>query len=55
MSGLYEFDQAVFRAIHVGWRSEWLTPFFWALSYSGLSQIQILVALLLLRWDQTKH
>jgi undecaprenyl-diphosphatase len=52
---LYDLDQTAFRAIHVGLRSEWLTPLFWALSYSGLTQIQALVALVLLRWERTKH
>ena len=55
MNGLYEFDQTVFRAVHVALRSEWLTPIFWLLSYSGLGQVQALVALALLRWERTKH
>lgn len=55
MNWLYDFDQTVFRAVHVEMRSEWLTPFFWLLSYSGLGQIQAIVALALLRWQRTKH
>lgn len=55
MNGLYDFDHAVFRAVHVGMRSEWLTPFFWLLSYSGLGQVQAIAALVLLRWERTKH
>ena len=46
---------AVFRAINVGWRAEWLTPLFWLLSYTGLSQIQIAFALLLSRWPATRR
>lgn len=55
MNGLYEFDQTVFRAIHVSLRSEWLTPIFWLLSYSGLGQVQAIVAIALLRWERTKQ
>lgn len=55
MNGLYDFDQTVFRAIHVTMRSEWLTPIFWLLSYSGLGQVQAIAALVLLRWERTKH
>ncbi|MGV3616735.1 MAG: phosphatase PAP2 family protein [Fimbriimonas sp.] len=52
---LYDLDQSVFRAIHVGWRSEILTPIFWLFSYSGLGWLQGLVALAMLRWERTKH
>lgn len=55
MNALYEFDQTVFRAIHVSMRSEWLTPIFWLLSYSGLGQVQAIVALVLLCWERTKQ
>ncbi len=55
MTWLYELDQSTFRAIHVGLRSDWLSPIFWLFSYSGLSQIQAAVALLMLRWPRTKH
>lgn len=44
-----------FRAIHLGWHSSLLDPIFWALSYSGLGQVQFLLALLFLRGKETKH
>ena len=44
-----------FRAVNVGWRSEGLTPLFWLLSYTGLSQIQILFLLLLYRWPSMRR
>ena len=44
-----------FRAVNVGWRSEFLTPLFWLLSYTGLSQIQILFLFLLYRWPSMRR
>lgn len=35
----------IFRAVNVAWRSDLLTPLFWLLSYTGLSQIQVLFTL----------
>lgn len=55
MDGLYRLDMAVFRAINEGWRAEWITPFFWLLSYTGLSQIQILFVLALARPTETRR
>lgn len=55
MDGLYRWDMDTFRAINVGWHSDLLTPIFWALSYTGLSQIQIAFCLLLYRWPSTRR
>jgi len=55
VNGLYEFDMEAFRAINVGLRSPILDPIFWFFSYSGLFQFPLLVALLFLRWRETKH
>lgn len=45
----------VFRDVHVGWHSSFLDPIFWALSYSGLGQVQFLASLVFLRWERTKY
>ena len=55
MEGLYRWDMETFRAVNVGWRSEGLTPLFWLLSYTGLSQIQILFVLGLSRWPALRR
>lgn len=55
MDGLYRWDMETFRAINVGWHSEILTAFFWVLSYTGLSQIQIAFCLLLARKPSTRR
>ena len=41
-----------FKAVNVGWHSDLLTPIFWLLSYTGLSQIQIGATLLLLIYSR---
>ena len=46
---------AAFRAINLGWRSDLLTPVFWILSYTGLSQIQILFLFGLRRWPSLRR
>jgi len=55
VDGLYRWDMATFKAINVGWHSDLLTPLFWLLSYTGLSQIQIGLTLLLYRWPQCRR
>lgn len=40
----------IFRAINVGWRSDVSTPVFWLLSYTGLSQMQVLFVFLFFYW-----
>ena len=50
MSGLWQFDQTVFRDINVGWHHNWLDPFFWILSSSGLGWVQVSTLILLLSW-----
>jgi undecaprenyl-diphosphatase len=48
LNGLYQFDLDTFRAINIGWHQSWLNPVFWFFSYSGLGQVQVVFALLLL-------
>ena len=55
MDGLYRLDMETFRAINLGWRCPWLDPVFWLLSYSGLSQVQILATFLLFRWPSRRR
>lgn len=55
MSWLYDLDQTGFRAIHLGLHSDWVTPLFAVLSYSGLGQVQALFALVLLKWQETRR
>ena len=55
MDGLYRWDMDTFRAVNLDWRAPWLDPVFWLLSYSGLSQIQILGTFLLYRWPATRR
>jgi membrane-associated phospholipid phosphatase len=51
---VYAFDQELFRAIHVGWRREWLDPVFTVFSYAGLSHVQLLLLLPLLARRETR-
>ncbi|RYG21633.1 phosphatase PAP2 family protein [bacterium] len=46
---------ATFKTVNVGWHSDLLTPLFWLLSYTGLSQIQIGATLLLYRWPELRR
>jgi undecaprenyl-diphosphatase len=55
VNGLYEFDQTVFRAVHIGWQSPILSLIFLVISTTGLGWVQALVALSLLKWERTKH
>lgn len=50
MDWLWNLDQELFRAIHLGWHSQWVDPIMWLLSYSGLGQVQGPPILLLVRW-----
>jgi undecaprenyl-diphosphatase len=43
-------DQTVFRAIHIGWHSAYLDPFFWILSTTGLGHVQIVLSFLFMPW-----
>ncbi|MBI5708075.1 MAG: phosphatase PAP2 family protein [Armatimonadetes bacterium] len=43
MQRIWGLDQELFRAIHIGWHREWLDPFFWVISTSGLGWVQLLV------------
>lgn len=45
---LWRFDLNTFRAINVGWHRDWLDPLFFAITYTGLGQIQVAATLLLL-------
>ena len=54
MTDLYSLDLDVFRAIHVGWHSSAADLFFLVTTYTGLGQVQVIFALLLLRSKETK-
>lgn len=41
MQGLWDLDQELFRAIHLGWHRDWLDPVFWVISTSGLGWVQL--------------
>lgn len=45
VDALWNLDNALFRAVNVGWHQPWLDPVFWAFSYSGLGQVQALIIL----------
>ncbi len=54
MRWLYDFDMEGFRAIHVGLHRDYLTPLFWALSYSGLGQVQAILLICTLFWKNPR-
>jgi undecaprenyl-diphosphatase len=43
---LWEFDQTLFRAIHIGLHRDWLDPVFWVITSTGLGWVQALLILL---------
>jgi membrane-associated phospholipid phosphatase len=53
---LWELDQNMFRAIHLGWQRDWLDPVFWVISTTGLGYVQTLLVLILFtRWGDLYH
>jgi undecaprenyl-diphosphatase len=52
---LYRLDLSGFRAIHLGLHESWLDPVFLVLTYTGLSNVQIVLSLLLLCWKSTRN
>jgi membrane-associated phospholipid phosphatase len=50
---LWEFDQQLFRSIHIGWHATWLDYLFWVISSSGLGQVQVTLILMTVRWGAT--
>jgi len=46
LQSLWHWDLETYRAIHVGLHRDWLDPFFWVISTSGLGWVQVIVALL---------
>ncbi len=52
MTNLFEIDQQLFRAIHLGWHSSFLDYVFLVLSYIGLGQVQVALALLSRIWTK---
>lgn len=50
VQALWELDQSVFRAIHLGWHRDWLDPVFWVISSTGLGWVQGIAILSLLPW-----
>jgi membrane-associated phospholipid phosphatase len=50
VEGLWELDQSLFKAIHLGWHREWLDPFFWVISSTGLGYVQVILVLFFIRW-----
>ena len=47
MQSLWEFDQAAFRAIHIGLHRDWLDPVFWVVTSTGLGWVQAILILLI--------
>lgn len=41
MQQLWNLDQELFRAIHLGWHRDWLDPVFWVISTTGLGWVQL--------------
>lgn len=52
MDRLWTLDQEILRAIHLGWHRDWLDPFFWVISTTGLGYVQVALVLLLVRWRE---
>jgi len=46
VNSLWEFDQTLFRAIHVGLHRDWLDPVFWVITSTGLGWVQAVIILL---------
>ncbi len=46
MESLWQFDQSLFRAIHIDLHRDWLDPIFWAITSTGLGWVQIIFILL---------
>ncbi|MCB8933584.1 MAG: phosphatase PAP2 family protein [Fimbriimonadaceae bacterium] len=51
---LWQLDQSWFRAIHEGWRQDWLDPVMRLVTDSGLGSVQIPVLLALLFWRRAR-
>ena len=49
-SELWQWDQTVFRDVHLGWHESWLDPIFFIISSSGLGWVQITFIVLLFPW-----
>lgn len=47
MNSLWEFDQAAFRAIHIGLHRDWLDPVFWLITSTGLGWVQAALILVI--------
>lgn len=43
MQSIWGLDQEIFRAIHIGWHRDWLDPFFWVVSTSGLGWVELVI------------
>ena len=50
MLSLWEFDQSLFRLIHLDGHRDWLDPLFFVISSTGLGWVQVIQILLLLPW-----
>jgi len=44
---IWEFDLAVFRAIHIGLHRDWLDPVFWVITSTGLGGVQATLILVI--------
>ncbi|MBI1756121.1 MAG: phosphatase PAP2 family protein [Fimbriimonas ginsengisoli] len=55
MEWIQRWDKAGFRFLHQALHRDWLDPVFWALSYSGLGQVQAVGILLLALWPNTRR
>jgi membrane-associated phospholipid phosphatase len=50
VSGLWELDQSLFRAIHLDGHRDWLDPLFFVISSTGLGWVQSILILAALPW-----
>jgi undecaprenyl-diphosphatase len=55
VSGIFEFDVTVFRAVNVGLHSAVLDPIFWLLTQSGRGEVQFLGCLLFALSSETRR
>lgn len=49
-----QLDLSVFRAVHLGWHSDFLDAVFLVFSYSGIGQVQLGANLIVYAWPKTR-
>lgn len=55
MNPIWEFDQSLFRAIHIGLHRDWLDPVFWLITSTGLGWVQVLLILIVPLLGDLRH